>query len=65
MLPDTLSWGAGALVCVLDKTFALETSLLGHEGECAIEEVLKEFLWSERVYHGRVDLRKELCLFLS
>lgn len=45
MLPKTLSWEAGALACVLDKTFAFETSLVGHEGECAIEEVLKEFLW--------------------
>lgn len=43
MLADRLSWGVGALAYVVDETFAFETSLVWHEGECGTEEVLK--LW--------------------
>lgn len=44
MLSNRLSWEVGALGSVVEQTLAFETSLVGHEGECGIEEVLKAFL---------------------
>lgn len=44
MLPNRLSWEVGALACVIDETLAFETSFVGHEGECGVEEVLKALL---------------------